>query len=294
MSNNTLIPPPHWRATIEQYLDNNLPDLALKQLEKWGLKYEIIDNRLVDKKNSTEYCLTQFITVNPQMMVMKDQVRKIAKVDDCVLIVGPTGTGKELIAHALIGDREGEFIAVNSAGLPEQLIESILFGHVKGAFTGAIQDSKGMCSRANGGILFLDEIGDMPLTMQAKLLRAIQEKKVLPVGANKEIDISCRFVCATHKDIHKMVSEEKFREDLYARISTFEITLTGFKRRYTDIIQILKSMSGGIEYINKVKEETKLVDDEAVAQYIHTYNMNGLGVRGLQRNVRRFQILGEI
>jgi len=297
---NHIIPPPHWRATIEAYLDNGLGNEAIKQLEKWNLQYEIVDGKLVDKKNSTEYWLSKFITVNPQMMVMKDHVRKIAKVDDCVLIVGPTGCGKELIAHALIGERD-QFVAVNSAGIPENLIESILFGHVKGAFTGAVSENKGMCVQAGDGILFLDEIGDMALHLQAKILRAIQEKKILPVGANREVDIRCRFVSATHRNLTEMVRAERFREDLYARISTFEINISGFASRNKDIIPIVQSIPGGNDYLNAVQSHLATFDKSeceeeniSVEDYINSYGMCGLGVRGLQRAVRRFQVLGEI
>jgi len=274
--------PPDIIEKIQAFLDNNLPDLALALIEKFGLQIDIQDGRIVDKLNSTEFWLKKFITIDNQTTAMKDSIRKLAKVDDEVLITGPSGSGKELIAHALMGNREGSFVPVNCAGLPDTLIDSLLFGHKKGSFTGADTDKAGFCVAARDGILFLDEIGELPITLQAKLLRAIQEKKILPIGDTKEREISCRFVFATHRNLQQMIAESQFRIDLFARISTFEIAIKGLKDRKCDIIPIIESLDGGHAYINYMQSRGKINPE--------TIDVN-LGVRSLQQLVRRHKVL---
>ena len=188
----------------------------------------------------TEFWLSRFITRSSSMMTMKDNVRKLAPLSDVVLIQGDSGTGKELIARALHGERKGKFIPVNCAGFPEQLIESELFGHAKGAFTGADKDKQGLLAEAKDGTLFLDEIGDLSFVLQAKLLRAIQENKIRRVGDNNEQPITCRFVCATHHKLVDLVKANKFRDDLYWRISTFTLEIRPLKSRPDDIEPIIK------------------------------------------------------
>jgi len=275
--------PPNILHLIQGYLDNDLPDVAIAQIEKYNLQIEIRDGKIVDKLNSTEFWLHKFVTVDSASIAMKDDVRKLAKVDDEVLITGPTGSGKELIAHALLGPREGNFVPINCAGLPDTLIDSLLFGHKKGSFTGAEQDKAGLCVAARDGILFLDEIGELPLTLQAKLLRAIQEKKILPLGDTKERDISCRFVFATHRDLRAMILDGSFRTDLYARISTFEIVIKGLKERKCDIQPIIQAMQDGHSYLEYLRSRNKLGTLD---------NMDlSLGVRRLQQLVRRYKVL---
>src|SRR5947207_3387562 len=276
-------PPSNIIHLIQGYLDNGLLEIALQQIDKYGLQIDVIDGRIVDKENSTEYWLRRFITVDSHTTAMKDDVRKLSKVDDEVLIVGPTGSGKELIAHALIGNREGPFVPVNCAGLPDTLIESLLFGHAKGSFTGASDSKNGLCIAARAGVLFLDEIGELPITLQAKILRAIQEKKILPIGETKERDISCRFVFATHRDLKAMMLNGQFRTDLYARISTFEIYIKGLKDRPDDIIPIIESLPEGHSYISYLHSQGKL-------QWLKNQDFS-LGVRKLQQLVRRHKIL---
>jgi two-component system, NtrC family, nitrogen regulation response regulator NtrX len=166
------------------------------------------------------------------------RIKKVAKLNESVLILGESGTGKELVAenlHLHSNRFEQPFLRVNCAALNPELIESELFGHKKGSFTGADKDKKGYFEIAHNGTLFLDEIGDFPMHLQTKLLRVIQEKKIVPVGASKEVPINVRILCATHQNLERMIQEGKFREDLYFRIATFSIKIPALKERLEDI-----------------------------------------------------------
>ena len=236
----------------------------------------------ISGKTNTEQWLSKFITNNPKMLEMKDHVRKLAPLDDPVLIFGETGTGKELLAHALHGDRKGKFIAINCAGLPEHLIESELFGHDKSSFTGALKDKTGLMEEANNGTIFLDEIGDLAIPVQAKLLRAIQEKRIRKVGSNEERAINCRIVSATHRDLEAWVGYDRFREDLFYRISTFILRPSSLNQRSADISKI-------VEFLDK--DECEIEDYEEFASKIDPNKLNG-NVRSLQQIYRRYIILG--
>jgi two-component system response regulator GlrR len=166
------------------------------------------------------------------------QAKLVAASDAGVLIQGESGTGKELLAKAihLASPRAARpFVAINCAALPEALLESELFGHSKGAFTGAIRDRQGLIQSADGGTLFLDEIGDMPIGLQAKLLRALQERVIRPLGANKAVAIDVRIICATHKNLIEEMQENRFREDLYYRINVVNLIIPALAARRMDI-----------------------------------------------------------
>jgi len=197
-------------------------------------------NRLTS--STTEVWLNRFITRDPLMMDLKSKVYKLAFVKDPVLIIGPTGTGKELIAHALHGSNHGDFLPLNCAAFNENLIESDLFGHVKGSFTGADKDHLGALRSSDNGTVYLDELDKMPPSIQAKLLRAIQEYEVRPVGSSRYYPISCRFVCSSKVDLAILTSQGKFLEDLYARVSTFELHTTSLITRPDDVPLILESL----------------------------------------------------
>lgn len=279
---------------IEQKLRimlKNGPDLieyVQNHIKKYNLPYTVEPNPLMeggyelkDTLSAGELHLKKFVTVHEETLKMKDNARKMAKTDHDVLITGETGTGKEIIAKSMIGERQGFIKSVNCAGLPEELIESELFGHVKGAFTGAGHDKQGLMTAAENGILFMDEVGELPLQVQAKLLRALQEKKIRKVGANVEEDISCKFVCATHRNLKEMVENGLFRKDLYARISTLELDILPLRDRLCDLVPITESLPESKKFL-----ETHTAD-------LKVGNLDiSLNVRSLQQHVIRFNVLG--
>ena len=269
---------------------NGLGDEAQQLIDHYGLKLRVEAGELKDSLQGSELWLKRFITTDLETLKMLEDVIKLAKCPDEILITGETGTGKELIARAMIGDRQNDnkrayFIAVNCAGFPEQLIESELFGYVKGAFTGADNTKAGLMAAAKDGVLFLDEIGELPLSVQAKLLRALQDKVIRRVGSNTEEEISCKFVCATHRNIRQMVREERFRQDLYARISTFELHLKPLADRKCDIVPIIESLPKGKEFLLELRRLGK--------SPIHDLNLD-LNIRSLQQYVKRFAVLSRI
>ncbi len=185
------------------------------------------------------------ITRSPDMLNVLDQAYRIAQREVSVLISGASGTGKELLANAIhkASNRHNKpFVAINCGALPENLLESELFGHAKGAFTGAVSAHPGLFREADGGTLFLDEIGDMPMTLQVKLLRALQERQIRPVGSSKHVDIDVRIISATHKDLHKEMEEGTFREDLYYRLNVVNLKLPSLKARSEDIPLLARSL----------------------------------------------------
>ena len=177
---------------------------------------------------------------------VRHQLARAATDISPALIVGETGTGKEKIAHELhrLSGRTGEFVAINCAALGEHLIESQLFGHIKGAFTGATSDQPGLFRTADAGTLFLDEIGEMPLTLQPKLLRAIQEREIRAVGAHRNIKVDVRVVAATHRDLNRLAHIGEFRQDLYARLALWEIQVPSIRSRRSDILYWLDLLQG--------------------------------------------------
>ena len=180
------------------------------------------------------------------MLKLYDQLAQIADSEASVLIMGESGTGKEVVARGLHQHgrrREKPFVAVNVAALPDTLLESELFGHVKGAFTDARNDRKGLFVQAEGGTLFLDEIGEMPLAMQPKLLRALEESKVRPIGSEKEVAVDVRVVAATNRDLETAVEEGRFRKDLYYRINVIQIDLPPLRARGTDTLLLAQHSS---------------------------------------------------
>jgi len=225
-----------------------------------------------------EVTLDKFITKDTYMLTMKDHVRMLALVNDPVFIQGETGVGKEIIAEALHGSRLGKFVAINCTSLPDYLLESELFGHKKGAFTGANEDKVGLFVYAQNGTVFLDEIGDMPPALQAKLLRAIQSKKVRPVGANDEVEINCRILSASNRDIKDLaLKEKKFRSDLYYRLGVFSLYISPLRQRPDDIPMIC-------EFYGCM--------DSNAQQSLKALTLQG-NVRELQSYIRRLKVLGQ-
>ncbi|WP_200974287.1 sigma-54 dependent transcriptional regulator [Echinicola sp. 20G] len=222
---------------------------------------------------------------------VKDTIEKVAPTDARVLITGPNGTGKELVAHWLhkkSNRNSAPFIAVNCAAIPSELIESELFGHEKGAFTSANKQRQGKFEQANGGTIFLDEIGDMSLSAQAKVLRALQEHKITRVGGDKDIKVDVRVLAATNKDLKKEIEENNFREDLYHRLSVILIQVPALKDRKEDIPLLVDRFLGDIakEYGTAKKD----IEEKAVKKLME-YPWTG-NIRELRNVVERLVILG--
>ncbi len=185
------------------------------------------------------------IGASPAMQQIYQLIDQVSATDATVLITGESGTGKEVVARAIherSRRKEGPFVALNCAAVPEQLLESELFGHSKGAFTDAKQNRLGLFQQASGGTLFLDEVGDLALTTQPKILRALQERKVRPIGAEAEIATDVRLVTATHRDLEEMVEDKRFREDLYYRINVIHIPLPPLRTRGGDVLLLAQHM----------------------------------------------------
>ena len=195
-----------------------------------------LDSRIPEKKSDDSEI--RLLGQSPEILRIREQIRKLARSMAPVHIHGESGTGKELVARLIHNSsprKENAFIAVNSSAIPSELMESEFFGHRKGSFTGANFDHPGLFQAASGGTLFLDEIADLPLSMQAKLLRAIQERAIRPVGSHDELPIDCRILSATHQDLKALVENGKFREDLYYRINVIELEVPPLRTRKEDI-----------------------------------------------------------
>jgi two-component system response regulator GlrR len=190
---------------------------------------------------ATEAWRAGIVTASPQIEDLLRRARLVAQSDASVLIVGASGTGKELLARAIhraSKRHDAPFVAVNCAAIPETLLESELFGHRKGAFTGASYDHKGLFQSAEGGTVFLDEIGDMPVALQVKLLRALQEREVRPVGATQSVPVDVRIVSATHRNLEERVARGEFREDLYYRLNVVSFTIPSLAERREDVVPL--------------------------------------------------------
>ena len=247
------------------------------------------ENSQLKKKVNKKY---QMIGDSAPLKKIQEMIGKVAASDARVLVTGPNGAGKELVAHAIhsLSERsKGPMVEVNCAAIPSELIESELFGHVKGSFTGAIKDKSGKFEQANGGTIFLDEIGDMSLVAQAKVLRALQESKVSPVGSDKEIKVDVRVIAATNKNLMKEIEDGKFREDLYHRLSVIEINVPPLDDRKEDIPLLIKHFAKLIA--DEQGSAQKEFSDKAIgALQSHSWTGN---IRELRNVVERLIILGE-
>ncbi|WP_165493531.1 sigma-54-dependent transcriptional regulator [Acinetobacter terrestris] len=211
-------------------------------------------NKPIENFQSKEDSLEQKLLIGQSLPIQQLRItlNKIARSQAPVFITGESGTGKEVIAnlvHRLSNRNEGPFIAINCGAIPTELMESELFGHKKGSFTGATQDKQGLIQSAHGGSLFLDEIAELPLTMQVKLLRAVQEKRIRPVGSDAEIDVDFRVISASHQDLEALVQQGRFRQDLFFRIHVMDLVLPPLRERGDDIILLAH------HFIQKISQE---------------------------------------
>lgn len=209
-----------------------------KPVDKDAL-YKAIDEALEQRSPATDEAWRQaIVTRSPLMLRLLEQAGMVAQSDVSVLINGQSGTGKEIVAQAIHNAsprHDKPFVAINCGALPEQLLESELFGHARGAFTGAVSNREGLFQAAECGTLFLDEIGDMPVALQVKLLRVLQERKVRPLGSNRDIEINVRIISATHRDLPKAMARGEFREDLFYRLNVVNLKIPPLSERTEDI-----------------------------------------------------------
>ncbi|MAW96692.1 MULTISPECIES: sigma-54 dependent transcriptional regulator [unclassified Leeuwenhoekiella] len=266
---------------------NRLLNTVRNALDRKSL---VVENTRLKKKVSKQY---EMIGESEPIIKIKEIIEKVAPTEARVLITGSNGTGKELVAHWLHEKSEranGPMVEVNCAAIPSELIESELFGHVKGAFTSANKDRAGKFEAANGGTIFLDEIGDMSLSAQAKVLRALQESKVSRVGSDKDIKVDVRVLAATNKNLKKEIEDGKFREDLYHRLAVILIPVPALNDRRDDIPLLVDHFS------NKVAQEqgtaVKNFTSDAIKK-LQEYDWTG-NIRELRNVVERLIILGGI
>ncbi|MAZ73261.1 MAG: response regulator [Flavobacteriaceae bacterium] len=248
----------------------------------------VVENTRLKKKVSKNY---EMVGESNAIVHIKEMIEKVAPTEARVLITGPNGTGKELVAHWLHqkSDRsKGPMIEVNCAAIPSELIESELFGHVKGAFTSANKDRAGKFEAANGGTIFLDEVGDMSLSAQAKVLRALQENKVQRVGSDKDIKVDVRVLAATNKDLKKEISEGNFREDLYHRLAVILVKVPPLNERRDDIPILVDYFT---EKISTEHGTAQKKFSEKALKKLKEYDWTG-NIRELRNVVERLIILG--
>ncbi|WP_209404461.1 sigma-54 dependent transcriptional regulator [Pseudozobellia sp. WGM2] len=248
----------------------------------------VVENKILKKKVGKNY---EMIGDSDEISAIKDMIEKVAPTEARVLITGSNGTGKELVAHWVHQKSQrsaAPFIEVNCAAIPSELIESELFGHVKGAFTSAVRDRAGKFEAANKGTIFLDEIGDMSLSAQAKVLRALQENKISRVGTDKDIKVDVRVVAATNKDLKKEIEENRFREDLYHRLAVILIKVPALNDRRDDIPLLINHFTKKITAEQGVGAKT--FSDKAI-KLLKGYDWTG-NIRELRNVVERLIILG--
>ena len=248
----------------------------------------VVENTILKKKVGKNF---EMIGDSDEISAIKDMIEKVAPTDARVLITGSNGTGKELVAHWIHQKSQrsaAPFIEVNCAAIPSELIESELFGHVKGAFTSAVRDRAGKFEAANKGTIFLDEIGDMSLSAQAKVLRALQENKISRVGTDKDIKVDVRVVAATNKNLTKEIEENRFREDLYHRLAVILIKVPALNDRRDDIPLLINHFAKKITAEQGVGAKT--FSDKAI-KLLKGYDWTG-NIRELRNVVERLIILG--
>ena len=273
-------------------INNQSKDFSVKkELGDALIKINFPSNDIYGMEVFFSFCVEdqKFLTGSKESLSLKNLAKKVANTDVTVFINGPTGTGKEVVAnyiHDNSSRAEKPFVAVNCAAIPENMLEAILFGHEKGSFTGASNANKGIFRAADSGTLLLDEISEMPLSLQAKLLRVLQERKVTPVGGTRDIEINVRIVATTNRDMVEEVKNNKFRQDLYYRLNVFPIRTVDLSKREEDIIPITVAM---IKKHSENKKEFPYLD-KAAQETLKNHFWSG-NVRELENVILRALVL---
>lgn len=282
------------RAGAYDYVIKPIIHEEIKQIVRNALKQRALqrENLILKKELGRHYDFSHIIGESPAIKKIIEEVKKIANAKSNVLLLGETGTGKELIARAIhfsSNRAEKPFIPINCSAIPENLLESELFGHIRGAFTGAVSSKRGLFEEANGGTVFLDEIGDLPLSLQAKLLRVLEDQEIRPIGSNQSIKVDIRFISATNKDLLHLVREGKFREDLFYRLNVISIVLPPLRERGEDIELLTRYF---IErYSREHGKEVKGIDENAL-RLLKKYHWPG-NIRELQNVIERAVLITE-
>ncbi len=253
---------------------------------------ELQNQKAQAPKADGEMLFGSMITASPQMLKAARTIERVANTNASVMLLGASGTGKELLARGLhdASDRKGKpFVAINCGAIPENLLESELFGHEKGAFTGAIKTTEGKIELANGGTLFLDEVGDIPLPLQVKLLRFLQERVIERIGGRKSIPVNVRIVCATHRDLNQMISDKEFRDDLYYRLAEVPVHIPRLTERQGDAVLLAKHFLS--RFAREMNPSIKGFAASALTA-IDQWDWPG-NVRELENRVKRAVIMAE-
>ena len=253
---------------------------------------EVENRRLAEKVGEDKTVLGSMITAAPEMAKVARTIERVAPTNVSVMLLGASGTGKELLArglHDASDRRNGAFVAINCAAIPESLLESELFGHEKGAFTGAIKTTEGKIELASGGTLFLDEVGDIPLPLQVKLLRFLQERTIERIGGRRSIAVDTRIVCATHQNLEAMIAEGTFREDLFYRLAEIVIKIPTLTERAGDSVLLAKAFLA--RFAAEMNPQVKGFASDALA-VIDAWHWPG-NVRELENRVKRAVIMAD-
>jgi len=292
---------------VEKYFENEsilsdeedtmtlVANIIANKVKSWERIYQdkenlIAENLSLKKELFKNFAIDNIVGKSKQMMAVFELIRTVSDSSSSIMILGESGTGKELVAQALhVGSnrKNSPFISINCASIPENLLESELFGYKKGAFTGAVSDKKGKFLLANGGTIFLDEIGDMPLYLQAKLLRAIQEREIEPLGSESKVKIDIRIISASNKDINKLIKEGKFREDLYYRLHVVEIQIPPLRNRKDDIPLLANHFIK--KYSTRDNKNILGISQESL-RLLQSYNWPG-NIRELENVIERAVLL---
>mgnify|MGYP001026932082 CR=1 FL=1 len=282
------------RAGAYDYVIKPIIHQEIKQIVRNALRQKALqrENILLRREIERHYDLSHIIGESPEIKKIINEVKKIASAKSNVLLLGETGTGKELIARAIhFGSPRAErpFIPINCSAIPENLLESELFGHVRGAFTGAVTSKKGLFEEANGGTVFLDEIGDLSPSLQAKLLRVLEEQEIRPIGSNQTTKVDIRFISATNKDLAMLVKEGRFREDLYYRINVITIQLPPLRERGNDVELLARFFVQ--KYSKEHGKNVNKIDNEAL-KLLKAYHWPG-NIRELQNIIESAVLVSE-